>query len=131
MTKKYLDFLQMVQFVNYVLKNTQEASKAEKKLIKISELLKPYLDDYNSKRDEIMLDYALEENGRIQQKENGSYEYSKEDLRKRDKDLIALYNGDFEFTPIAITRPDGLELYTFLDTWVTGVVFVKQDEETI
>ncbi len=119
MTKKWCDFLALTRNITSCLQvSTEDATKGQKKLAKILEILKPYNEDYNSKRDEILVDFALEENGRIVLNEKGDYVYDKDGIKGRDKALLSLYNSEFEYKVIELTRPDNLEPYTFLNGWV-------------
>lgn len=133
MKKKYSDLLNLVQIINFVLPKdgNTEWTKAQKKLSKIGERLKPYIDEFNDKRADILLDNALEIDGKLQLKADGSYEYNKEGVKKRDKDMSNLINSEFDYTPIQIINPEGLDDYLFLNGWVEGVEFknVEQEEE--
>ena len=73
MKKKYSDLLNLVQIVNFVLPKdgNTEWTKAQKKLSKIGERLKPYIDEFNVKRGDILLENALEIDRKIQFKPDG------------------------------------------------------------
>jgi hypothetical protein len=125
MKKKYADLLNLVRFINFSLPQEQNTdwSKGQKKLTKIGERLKPYIDDYNEKRDDIMLDNALEIDGKVQIKADGTFEYNKEGIKRRDKAIYNLFNSEFNYEVIQILNPDELEKYHFLNGWVSGVTF--------
>lgn len=131
MKKKYSDLLNLIRFINFSLPQDQGAdwSKGQKKLTKIGERLKPYIDSYNEKRDDIMLDNALEIDGKIQIKADGTFEYNKEGVKRRDKALFNLFESYFDFEPIKILNPDELERFYFLNGWVDGVTFINLPQE--
>lgn len=102
----------------------------QKKLIKLGELLKPYMDEYNDKRDWILLSNAMVDNDKcIILDEKNDYKYTVELIKKRDKELNELYNSEFDYTPIQINHPSDLESYWFLNDWVTGMEFPNMPKE--
>jgi hypothetical protein len=122
MKKKFLNLLGLVQLIN----NTIGEGKTigQKKLIKIGELLKPYIDEYNDKREWILLSNAMVDSDKcIILDEKGNFKYTAELLQKRDKELNELLNNEFDYTPIQINHPSDLESYWFLNDWVTGMDF--------
>jgi len=128
--KKYRDLLGLVHYLNQSIE--QGKTIGQKKLIKIGDLLKPYIDSYNDKREWILLSNAsVDENKNLIVDENNAYKYTAEGAHKRDKELMDLFLSDFEYTPIQINSPSELDQYTFLYGWVNGVEFTIEPEEEV
>ena len=120
----------MVHYLNQSIE--QGKTIGHKKLIKIGDLLKPYIDSYNDKREWILLSNAsVDENKNLIVDENNAYKYTAEGAHKRDKELMDLFLSDFEYTPIQINSPSELDQYTFLYGWVNGVDFTIEPEEEV
>lgn len=120
-----------LNIINNILQTviTNEETKVQKKLIKIYEKLKPYMESNNEKANELRLDNAsVDDKGILLTDEKGGYKYSKEGVKKLTKQLQDLDNEEFVFEKINITNPEGLEQFVFLRDWVTGVTF-EEDEE--
>lgn len=120
-----------LNIINNILQTviTNEETKVQKKLIKIYEKLKPYMESNNEKANELRLDNAsVDDKGILLTDEKGGYKYSKEGVKKLTKQLQDLDNEEFAFEKINITNPEGLEQFVFLRDWVTGVTF-EEDEE--
>jgi hypothetical protein len=106
-----------------------ESTKGQKKLSKIRKKLQPYLDEYNEKRDELRLDFAsCDESGNLILDEKGEYKFNKDGIKKLSQAVKELSDKEFDYTPIVVFNPEELELFTFLDGWVTGVKFEKEEE---
>jgi hypothetical protein len=128
--KKYRDLLGLVHYLNQSIE--QGKTIGQKKLIKIGDLLKPYIDSYNDKREWILLSNAsVDENKNLIVDENNAYKYTAEGAHKRDKELMELFLSDFDYTPIQINSPSELDQYTFLYGWVNGVEFTIEPEEEV
>jgi hypothetical protein len=128
--KKYRDLLGLVHYLNQSIE--QGKTIGQKKLIKIGDLLKPYIDSYNDKREWILLSNAsVDENKNLIVDENNAYKYTAEAAHKRDKELMDLFLSDFDYTPIQINSPSELDQYTFLYGWVNGVEFTIEPEEEV
>lgn len=128
--KKYRDLLGLVHYLNQSIE--QGKTIGQKKLIKIGDLLKPYIDSYNDKREWILLSNAsVDENKNLIVDENNAYKYTAEGAHKRDKELMDLFLSDFDYTPIQINSPSELDQYTFLYGWVNGVEFTIEHEEEV
>jgi hypothetical protein len=63
--------------------------------------------------------------------EKGNYKFSKEGIKKLTKDIDALNDKEFDFQIINVVNPNGLENFTFLEDWTTGIEFNKQEEEEL
>ena len=128
--KKYRDLLGLVHYLNQSIE--QGKTIGQKKLTKIGDLLKPYIDSYNDKREWILLSNAsVDENKNLIVDENNAYKYTAEGAHKRDKELMELFLSDFDYTPIQINSPSELDQYTFLYGWVNGVEFSIEPEEEV
>jgi 16S rRNA C1402 (ribose-2'-O) methylase RsmI len=127
---KYKQIKQLVQDINAVIGNQE--TKVAKKLVKVYEKVKKYHEDYNSQVEELRLDNAsVDEKGILVLTEKGDYKFSKEGIKKLTKDIDALNDKEFDFQIINVVNPQGLENFTFLQDWVTGVEFNKQEEEEL
>lgn len=124
---KYKDLLTLSNILQAVI--TSDETKVQKKLIKIYEKLKPYMESNTEKANDLRLDNAfVDDKGILLLDEKGNYRFSKEGIKKLNKQLQDLDNQEFVFEKINITNPEGLEGYTFLKGWVTGVTFVEDNE---
>jgi hypothetical protein len=120
--------------LNLLVRNIQasvgnQETKIQKKLFKIFEKVKPTLEDYNEKVNELRLDNAsVDEKGILLMDEKGGYKFSKEGVKLLTKQVSDLDNSEFPFEKINVVNPQGLEEFIFLKDWVTGVPF-EADEE--
>lgn len=104
--------------------------KVIKKLIKFLEKLKPYQEEYNSKVQELRLDNAAtDKDGVLILNEKGEYKFTKEGLKKLQGQIKELEQKEFEFKPIEVINTQGLENFTFLKDWTTGIEFINEEEE--
>jgi 16S rRNA C1402 (ribose-2'-O) methylase RsmI len=127
---KYKQLKQLVQSINEVIGNQE--TKVAKKLVKVYEKVKKYHEDYNSQVEELRLDNAsVDEKGILILNEKGDYKFSKEGIKKLTKDIDALNDKEFDFQIINVVNPEGLQDFTFLEDWVTGIEFNKQEEEEL
>lgn len=124
---KYKQLKQLVQSINEVIGNQE--TKVAKKLVKVYEKVKKYHEDYNAQVEELRLDNAsVDEKGILVLTEKGDYKFSKEGIKKLTKDIEALNDKEFDFQIINVVNPEGLNDFTFLQDWVTGVEFNKQED---
>jgi hypothetical protein len=120
--------------LNLLVRNIQasvgnQETKIQKKLFKIFEKVKPILEDYNEKVNELRLDNAsADSEGMLIMDEKGGYKFSKEGVKLLTKQVSDLDNSEFPFEKINVVNPQGLEEFIFLRDWVTGVPF-EADEE--
>ena len=127
---KYKQLLQLATTLKYVI-GSQE-TKVQKKLFKIQEKIAKYLEEYNKQAEELRLDNAsVDEKGILVLTEKGDYKFSKEGIKKLTKDIEALNDKEFDFQIINVVNPQGLEDFTFLQDWTTGIEFNKQEEEEL
>jgi hypothetical protein len=127
---KYQQLNTLVASINAVI-GSQE-TKTQKKLFKIYEKVKTHHEDYQAKVEELRLDNAsTKENDILILNEKGEYSFTKEAIKKLTEQVKELSNKEFDFTPIPVVNPDGLEIFTFLEDWTTGITFIKEEEEEL
>jgi hypothetical protein len=127
---KYKDLNILVASINAVIGGQE--TKVQKKLFKLYEKVKPFHESYNAQRDELRLDNAAtDDKGILLMDEKGEYKFTKEGIKKLTKDIEALNDKEFDFVIINVVNPNGLENFTFLEDWTTGIEFNKQEEEEL
>jgi len=127
---KNKDLLQLVANLNSVI-GSQE-TKTAKKLFQIYNKVKAYHEAYQAEVEILRLDNAqTDDKDCLLLDDKGNYKYSKEGIKKLTKDIEALNDKEFDFQIINVVNPQGLENFTFLQDWVTGVEFNKQEEEEL
>jgi hypothetical protein len=128
MTNKQL--LELVSNLNQVIGNQE--TKVAKKLFKIFEKIKPLYEKYNADVEELRLDNAsTDKDGILLLDEKSNYKYSKEGIKKLTQQVKDLSEKEIEFNKIEVINTSGLQDFTFLQDWVTGVEFNKQEEEEL
>ena len=106
-----------------------EETKIQKKLVKIFEKVKPFIQEYQDKINELKLDNAsVDDKGILLLDEKGGYKFSKEGIKTLSKQLQDLDNQEFNFEKINVVNPQGLEKFTFLRDWLSGVTFEEEEE---
>lgn len=130
-SKSYQELLQLVNAINILSGDKDHASantKGVKKLQKIGTKMKDHLDAYNEKLEDIRLDNAhTEENGCLILDEKGGYKFSKDGLKKMNKDVRTLLDSTFEFYQFTFST-EGIESYAFLEGWVEGLSFPELEK---
>jgi hypothetical protein len=127
---KYSQLNTLVASINAVIGNSE--SKTQKKLVKIYEKVKSYHESYQAQVEELRLDNAsTDDKDILLLDEKGGYKFTKEAIKKLTAQVTELGNKEFEFTPIPVVNPQGLEIFTFLEDWTTGITFVKEEEEEL
>ena len=127
---KNKQLLQLVSSLNQVI-GSQE-TKTQKKLVQIYNKVKPHHEAYNAEVENLRLDNAsTDEKDCLLLDEKGNYKFSKEGIKKLTKDIEALNDKEFDFQIINVVNPQGLEDFTFLQDWTTGIEFNKQEEEEL
>jgi len=118
---KYKQIPELSFYINQIDANE---TKTIKKVLKITEKLKPFQEDYNAKIQELRLDNAaVDKDNVLILNEKGDYRFTKEGLKKLQEQLKELGEKDFDFKPIDIVNPEGLEDFIFLKDWTTGITF--------
>ena len=127
---KNKQLLQLVSNINAVIGN--QNTKTQKKLFKIYEKIKPHHDDYNTEVEILRLDNAsTDDKDCLLLDEKGGYKFTKEGIKKLTKDIEALNDKEFDFQIINVVNQEGLQDFTFLEDWTTGIEFNKQEEEEL
>ena len=127
---KYQQLNTLVASINAVI-GSQE-TKTQKKLFRLYEKVKTHHEDYQAKVEELRLDNAsTKENDILILNEKGEYSFTKEAIKKLTEQVKELSNKEFDFTPIPVVNPQGLEDFNFLEDWTTGITFVKEEEEEL
>ena len=127
---KYSQLNQLVANLNAVI-GSQE-SKTQKKLFRLYEKVKTHHEDYQAKVEELRLDNAsTKENDILILNEKGEYSFTKEAIKKLTAQVKELGEKEFEFTPINVVNPIGLQDFTFLEEWTSGIEFIKEEEEEL
>ena len=128
----YKQLLELVNNLNNETVNQQvkgEDTKVSQKLGKIAKKLTKYVDEYNEQVEEIRIDNAsTDDKGVILKEEKGGYKFSKDGLKKVMKQIKELNEKEFIYEKINVVNPSGLEEFTFLQDWLTGVEFDKEIE---
>lgn len=125
---KYSKINQVVASINLVLGNQE--TKIQKKLFKFAEKIKPYQEEYMKQVEELRLDNAAtDDKGFLLLNEKGEYNFTKDGLKKLTQDIKDLNEKEFDFTPIQVVNPQGLEPFIFLQDWTSGIEFIKQEQE--
>jgi hypothetical protein len=131
-TKTYEELLMLVTTINALSSNkdhVDQNSKGMKKLQKIGEKIKSNLEDYNEKLEDIRLDNAhTDDKGCLIMEDKGGYKYSKDGIKKLNKDIKALLQSTFELYQFTFSN-EGIENYAFLEGWVEGLEFPKMEQE--
>jgi hypothetical protein len=128
----YKNLLGLVNNLNNEIVNQQvkgQDTKVSQKLGKVAKKLEKYINDYNEQVEEIRIDNAsTDDKGVILKEEKGGYKFSKDGLKKVMKQIKDLNEKEFTYEPINVVNPAGLEEFTFLKDWLTGVEFITEEE---
>lgn len=129
---QYKQLLELVDNLNQETVKQQvkgEDTKVSQKLGKIAKKLEKYVNEYNEQVEEIRIDNAsTDDKGVILKEEKGGYKFSKDGLKKVLKQIKELNEKEFIYEKINVVNPAGLEEFTFLQDWVSGVEFIKEEE---
>ena len=127
---KYNKINEVIFQIKNIKGNPEE--KVIKKLVKFAEKLKPYQEEYATKAQELRLDNAAtDKDGVLILNDKQDYKFTKEGLKKLQDQIKELGEKEFEFKPIEVINTQGLENFTFLEDWTTGITFVKEEEEEL
>lgn len=120
----------LVASINAVIGNSE--TKTQKKLVKIYNKVKSHHEAYQAEVEGLRLDNAqVDSNDCLLLNEKGEYRFTKDGIKKLTKQVQELGDKEFEFTPINIVNPQGLENFTFLEDWTNGITFIKEEEEEL
>lgn len=127
---KYRDLNVLANNLQAVI--TNEETKIQKKLVKIFDKVKPIVEEYQEKANDLRIDNAsVDEKDILLLDEKGGYKFTKDGLKTLTKQLQDLDNQEFIFTKIDVVNPQGLEKFIFLKDWLSGVNFLEEDEEEL
>jgi hypothetical protein len=127
---KYNQLNTLVASINAVIGNSE--SKTQKKLVKIYEKVKSNHESYQAQVEELRLDNAsADDKDILLLDEKGGYKFTKEAIKKLTAQVKELGEKEFAFDKINVINPAGLETFTFLEDWTTGITFVKEEEEEL
>lgn len=128
-----MNYRQLIETMQLIAANVgSQETKVQKKLVKIHEKLKAYYETYSDALGDLKLDHAsVDEKGNVIMNEKGEYSFTKDAMKKLNADIKQLLEKKFEYKVIEIVNPEGLEEHTYLSGFVTGVKFVKDEEEAI
>jgi hypothetical protein len=108
---------------------SEQDTKVSQKLAKIGSKFQSNIDEFNEKLEEIRIDNAsVDEKNIILKDEKGAYKFSKEGLKNLLVQTKELNEKEFSFKKVEITNPLGLEEFLFLEGWVSGITFIKEEE---
>jgi hypothetical protein len=125
---KYQQLNTLVASINAVI-GSQE-TKVQKKLFKIYEKVKIHHESYQAQVEELRLDNAsTDDKDILLLDEKGGYKFTKESIKKLTAQVKELGEKEFDFTPIPVVNPQGLEDFNFLQDWTTGIAFITEIEE--
>ena len=120
----------LVANINAVIGNSE--TKIQKKLFRLYEKVKSHHESYQAQVEELRLDNAsTDDKDILLLDEKGGYKFTKESIKKLTAQVKELGEKEFEFTPINVVNPDGLQYFTFLEDWTTGIDFIKEEEEEL
>jgi len=120
----------LVASINAVIGNAE--SKTQKKLVKIYEKVKSHHESYQAQVEELRLDNAsTDDKDILLLDEKNGYKFTKENIKKLTAQVKELGEKEFEFKPIEVVNPQGLEDFNFLEDWTTGITFVNEEEEEL
>lgn len=132
-TKTYQELIQLANAINILSgskEHVAENTKGVKKLQKIGTKIKSELEAYNDKLEDLRLDNAhTDESGALLLDDKGGYKFSKDGLKKLNKDIKNLLEQTFELYQFTFSH-EGIENYGFLEGWVEGLEFPKQEVES-
>lgn len=125
--KSYSELLDLVRNLN--ITPAEKGSKAEAKLKKIAEKVKPIFEGYNEKREDIRLEHAYaDKNGILELNEKGEYKFTKDGIKAMAKDMKKLLDETFEFYQFTFSV-EGIEEFKFLAGWVEKIEVPVKEEE--
>ena len=120
----------LIANINAVIGNQE--TKIQKKLFRLYDKVKIHHESYQAQVEELRLDNAsTDDKDILLLDEKGGYKFTKESIKKLTAQVTELGNKEFDFTPIEVLNPAGLEHFTFLEDWTKGIEFIKEIEEEL
>ena len=120
----------LVANINAVIGNSE--TKIQKKLFRLYDKVKSHHESYQAQVEELRLDNAsTDDKDILLLDEKNGYKFTKENIKKLTAQVKELGEKEFDFTPINVVNPDGLQDFTFLEEWTSGIKFIKEEEEEL
>ena len=120
----------LIANINAVIGNQE--TKIQKKLFRLYEKVKSHHESYQAQVEELRLDNAsTDDKDILLLDEKGGYKFTKENIKKLTAQVKELGEKEFEFAPINVVNPIGLQYFTFLEEWTSGIEFIKEEEEEL
>lgn len=127
---QYKQLNTLVASINAVI-GSQE-TKVQKKLFRLYEKIKSHHESYQAQVEELRLDNAsTDDKDILLLDEKGGYKFTKESIKMLTAQVKELGDKEFEFKPIEVINTNGLENFTFLEDWTSGIEFIKEEEEEL
>lgn len=126
-----MTYKQLIETMQQIAANVgSQETKVQKKLVKIHGKLKAYYEEYSEALGDLKLDHAsVDDKGNVIMNEKGEYSFTKDAMKKLNADIKILLDKEFDFKVIEVVNPDGLEIHTYLNDFVKGVKFIKDEDE--
>lgn len=132
----YKNLLELIENLNqsivaksYKKDGDEKETKIVAKLRKVYEKVKPHHEDYEKQLEELRIDNAsVDDKGVLLKDEKGGYKFGKDGLKNLMKQTKELLEKEFEFSKIQVVNPAGLEEFSYLSEWLSGVDFAKEEE---
>ena len=126
-----MTYKQLIETMQLLAANVgSQETKVQKKLVKIHSRLKPYYEQYSEELADHKLDNAsVDDKGNVVMNEKGEYSFTKDAMKKLNGAIKLLLDKEFDFKVIEVVNPEGLEIHTYLKDFISGVKFIKEDDE--
>lgn len=127
---KYQQLQVLVASINAVIGGSE--TRTQKKLVQIYNKVKPSHEAYQAEVESLRLDNAqVDDKDCLLLNEKGDFRFTKEGIKNLTTQIKELGEKEFEFKPIEVINTKGLEDFTFLEEWTTGITFNKEIEEEL
>lgn len=126
-----MNYKQLIETMQLLAANVgSQETKVQKKLVKIHGKLKAYYEEYSETLGDLKLDHAsVDDKGNVIMNEKGEYSFTKDAMKKLNADIKVLLDKEFDFKVIEVVNPEGLEIHTYLKDFISGVKFIKEEDE--
>lgn len=128
-----MNYRNLIETMQLIAANVgSQETKVQKKLVKIHAKLKKYYEEYSEALGDLKLHHAsTDDKGNVIMNEKGEYSFTKDEMKKLNADIKVLLDKEFDYKVIEVVNPGGLEEHTYLEGFVKGVKFIKDEEEAI
>ena len=126
-----MTYKQLIETMQLLAANVgSQETKVQKKLVKIHGKLKTYYEEYSEALGDLKLDHSsCDDKGNVVMNEKGEYSFTKDEMKKLNADIKVLLDKEFDFKVIEVVNPEGLEIHTYLKDFISGVKFIKEEDE--